>query len=832
MSVPQRDLRMLLFVASIIIFAFAAPAPARPQDTAWPTALDPAASAKDLTLEQKVHKPLPEEFIWRADAADEITAPHFFRAQVTLKSVPARATFYLTGPAQATIFINGARAAEFDVPQDTMLRPRVFELDATRFLRAGANVFAIQAVAQVNRRFPKSLGQGVFLLAKLVPAGPQVERPALLLSSPLWKISLNAKDGWEKPAFADGDWQAAQSYGAAESNIDLFQWNIDTGLYRWPGYDGISPFLGHVPVAAKSIRETFEGTGHFSNLEALTAAVPGKGKLFSVGLPAAAAASAPAADDLDAPSMVLDFGQETTGRIEVTSASELPIRMTVRYGESYEEAVKKPYLGVATLFVPPHATVHGPKSSFRFAKLQFFGDGLLLRFANIRVDGIFYPVDYRGSFESSDPELNRIWLVGAYTAHLCMQDDIWDAPKRDRGRWMGDLDVSGRTIETAFADQFLMEDTLRRLNPVTDTGANVNGIPGYSAFWIMGLADYYRQTGKLDFVRSMLPNLRALMNFMAADLDGNNLFANEHRAWPFVDWSANLYGDTPEARRATQFEFYRAFRDAAFLLRETGDGDAADQAEKRAEALRSAAELSLLDTKTGTFGDRWQTNAMAIYSGIATPRETAAIRKQIFADIDASKLSDYDVSPYYGDYILEAMAHAGDLPGAMNFLRMWWGGMIQEGATSFWEGYDPRWQKVDFHNFLHADAGVGYQVSLAHGWSSGPTSWLTEHVLGIQVTSPGYRTVMIAPNLLGLDYVKGSQPTPNGEIRVEFHAGSGIDGTVELPAGVKAMVSLPVSSSTAAITVDGKSPMSRSIESEGRREFDLTGPGRYSVHTD
>ena len=41
--------------------------------------------------------------------------------------------------------------------------------------------------------------------------------------------------------------------------------------------------------------------------------------------------------------------------------------------------------------------------------------------------------------------------------------DIWDAPKRDRGRWMGDLDVSGRTIEDVFDDHFLMEETLDRL---------------------------------------------------------------------------------------------------------------------------------------------------------------------------------------------------------------------------------------------------------------------------------------------------------------------------------------------------------------------------------
>jgi alpha-L-rhamnosidase len=826
MSMIRRDLGVWILAAAIAMTT-----PAYSQTPAANDALDPAANAADLVLERKLHQPLPEEFIWRADKDDEVTAPHYFRARVTLKSIPARATFYVAGPVRATVFINGERAADFAMPQDMIQRPRVFEVDATRFLRAGENVFAILATGQSNRRFPKSLGMGVYLLAKLVPAGPHVDRPALLISGPAWRVSVSAADGWEKPAFADGGWETALSYGAAESNIDFFQWNNDAGLYNWPGYDGISPFLGHLPLAAKIVRDPFEGAGHFVNLGALTGSLPDKHADFGIEMPA----DATALDELSAPSLVLDFGQETTGRIEVISASDQPIRVIVHYGESYEEAVKKPYLGVATLFVPPHATAHGPKSSFRFAKLQFLGDGPLLRFAAIRIDGIFYPVEYRGSFETSDAVLNRIWQVGAYTGHLCMQDDIWDAPKRDRGRWMGDLDVSGRTIETAFADQFLMEDTIRRLNPITDPQANVNAIPGYSAFWVMGLADYYRQTGKLDFVQSMLPNLRALLTFMEADIDANNLFVNTHKAWPFVDWSVDLNADTPESRRATQFEYFRAFRDAGFLLREAGDAAGADAIEQRAQALRAAAESALLDTSTGTFGDRWQTNAMAIYSGVASPQETAAIRSRIFADIDSGKLPNYDVSPYYGDYILEAMAEAGDLPGAMNFLRMWWGGMVAEGATSFWEGYDPRWQKTDFHAFLKADNGMGYQVSLAHGWSSGPTSWLTEHVLGIQVTAPGYRTVMIAPNLLGLDYAKGAQPTPGGAIRVEFHAvngTSGIDGTVEIPVGTVATVSLPVSSSSAGITVDGKTQTSRWIEGAGRREVDLSGPGRFSLHAD
>ena len=88
-----------------------------------------------------------------------------------------------------------------------------------------------------------------------------------------------------------------------------------------------------------------------------------------------------------------------------------------------------------------------------------------MRFQSIALDDIYYPVKYQGSFESSDPLLNQIWEVGAYTEHLCMQEDIWDATKRDRARWAGDLDVSGRGIDDVFDDHFLMQDTMTNLLP-------------------------------------------------------------------------------------------------------------------------------------------------------------------------------------------------------------------------------------------------------------------------------------------------------------------------------------------------------------------------------
>ena len=55
---------------------------------------------------------------------------------------------------------------------------------------------------------------------------------------------------------------------------------------------------------------------------------------------------------------------------------------------------------------------------------------------------------------------------------------------------------------------------------------------------------------------------------------------------------------------------------------------------------------------------------------------------------------------------------------------------------------------------------------MCHGWASGPTSWLSEYVLGVQIVEPGCRVVRIKPNLGGLKWVEGTFPTPFGDIKI------------------------------------------------------------------
>jgi alpha-L-rhamnosidase len=802
--------------------------------------LDPTRNITKPTLESNRHQPLAEQYIWTAsDAAanakviytfprvTEQVEPHYFRSHFQIATLPKQATLYIAGPRWIKVWLNGSLAEEVESDVTSPLGMHVFATSVAQYLKPGANTIAIEAVRGrgvtgfANSALVRQQTAGQVLVAKILPEAQNIDGPALLRSDEQWKSSVSAGAGWERPEFDDTQWKPVQSIGGIESSIDLFQWNADAGLYDWPGYDGISSYLAHTPIPASGMLAHYAGRGSFLNLSSLTGD-PGE---FSVTLPAQKLT------DAEAPSIVLDFGRELTGRLEIISDSDTPATLTVQMGESESEAMKAPFLGVNQLTIAPHGTGHGSKTAFRYAKIRFVGGGPTLRFKAIRVDHIYYPVTYQGSFESSDELLNRIWETGAYTAHLCMQDGVWDASKRDRGRWMGDTDVSGRVIEDIFAERPLMEDTLDRLMGPEPVDQHVNGIPGYSSFWFTGVADYYRHTGSKEFLEREHARMIELLSLVDNEFDERNIYANKSNVWLYVDWSPQLNGDTPETRRATTLEFYRAYRDAAWMLRELGDTKNADKYAARAAAVKEAAEKYLLDPKTGTFGPRWQTNAAAVIGGAANPQQYDAIWNNVLSQVGTGGTNGLIISPYYNYYVIRAMAEMDHRQEALKWIREYWGGMLSEGATSFWEAYDPSWYKEDFHSSLQSDNRSGYFVSLAHGWSSGPTAWLMEQVLGIQPTGAGFSTVDIRPDLVDLAWAKGAEPTPHGLLKVDVKKGSAGGTTIalDLPAGVVAHVSVPLTSASSRVTLNGNAANTEPAENGTRATITLDHAGHYEL---
>ncbi len=155
---------------------------------------------------------------------------------------------------------------------------------------------------------------------------------------------------------------------------------------------------------------------------------------------------------------------------------------------------------------------------------------------------------------------------------------------------------------------------------------------------------------------------------------------------------------------------------------------------------------------------------------------------------------------FMGYYLLEALAKGGHYAEAMRLISDYWGRMLDLGATTFWEDFNYNDAKnagrideiVPEGKFdIHADGGawcyVGLRHSFCHGWASGPTAWLSEHVLGIEPVEPGFKTVRIDPHLGDLEWAEGTFPTPYGliEVRHQKNADGSVSSDVKLPKGVR-----------------------------------------------
>jgi alpha-L-rhamnosidase len=780
-------------------------------------ALATSASKTSTTIDPTYGLPLPAkaktpavtsptaQWIWADSRTDNQTI--YLQRAFDLKAAPKKAEMYLTADDFFTLFVNGKQVDQSTPdPNDRDVWKRVHRIDVAPYLRAGRNALAVRVV---------NSGGEAGCVAQL-----KIDDLAPILTDASWRVATGATPpaDWSAVDFDAGAWKPATTLAPLGGGV----WANVGGLQGWPGYELMGePYLAHITLPFASVVDSHPGAGVFADADKLA----GHSDAVLTVTP-------PPAGATDISSLLLDFGKEIAGRVKIEPLTDGAI--VVATGESDDEALTAPWGGPHPLTLITGNAAYTPYSAFRYVRLTFPA-GTTTTPIRLRVscDHKYYPVQYQGSFDCSDPLLTKLWYTGAYTAHLCMQEDIWDAPKRDRARWIGDMHVSGEVINNIFADKFLMEQTMTRLRddvqggkPDTELPNNhVNTIPGYSCAWICTLADFHRHLGDDAYLNKQHDRLISLLEYMRGELDDRGLFANKLGKWPFVDWSPEFNGDHPMARATTHLFYVKAAREAAFLLREMNDKPSADKYDAWADTMTAAARQYLPDAATDTYGNRLQENAMAIYSGVATPAQQAAIYSKVLApdspswDKSGALLGNNPVlSPYYGNYIIAAMGQTGHNADTIRVLHDYWGAMLAEGATTLWEGYDPKWPKEHFHKFLQADDQTGMNASLCHGWSAGPTNWLTEQLLGVTSTGGGFKTAKIVPDLGGLAWAEGAVPTPSGLLRVRAEqSAKKMTVTITSPEGVSAMVGI----SGSGVTVNGR-PAKTAQSKDGKTFVTLT----------
>lgn len=490
--------------------------------------------------------------------------------------------------------------------------------------------------------------------------------------------------------------------------------------------------------------------------------------------------------------ILLDFGRELHGYVELITPmtpEQAKLRhVRVRFGESVSEAMAE--LGDKRNAQNDHAVrdqtvtlpwlgkkMVGP-SGFRFVRIDNADPQWTVQLSQVRAVLQIRDLPYVGSFRCDDERLNRIWQVGAYTVHLNMQEYLWDGIKRDRLVWLGDMHPEVSTIHAVFGFNDVVPRSLDLTRDVTPVSEWMNGISSYSMWWVLIHEDLWMHQGNREYLAAQQPYLTALLRRLA------NLVGPDGReridGLRFLDWpsSPNPQGVTA----GLQALLVMTLDSGARLMTTLGDGDAARLcAEAAARGRKVVPDVN--NSKSGA--------ALLSLAGMRDAKPTS--------DTVLKVGGPKGISTFYGFYVLQALAKSGDADTALDFIRTYWGAMLDLGATTFWEDFDLDWipnaaridervppGKKDVHGDFGAYCYEGFRHSLCHGWASGPTAWLSQNVLGVRPLEPGCKRVRIAPQLGNLKWAEGAYPTPMGAIRVRHDRNP--DGTIaskiEAPPGV------------------------------------------------
>jgi len=493
------------------------------------------------------------------------------------------------------------------------------------------------------------------------------------------------------------------------------------------------------------------------------------------------------------PWIVVDFGKEIQGGLRIDTngiTSGTPkAKIRIRFGESLIEVMNEPCNDHAvhefTLTLPGMSTQEFGATGFRFARIDMLEPNQRLLLRQLEAVSLGWEFPWLGSFESSDELLNTIWGVGARTVELCCLDYIVDGIKRDRLAWMGDLHPQIHVIGAAFGALPIVEDTFDYLRETTPTNQWMNHISSYTFWWLLALNQWRWYAPNTEFILKQKGYIAIVLTAVAEGLEryglrftGRSLHNPEEMGHEFLDWAS--YHDQAGVQAGLDALVLSGL-DAAGQLMEVTQNEAL---RNRIQNLRRQLTPSI----TAYSGRNLQAHALRVLAGLDNAAE---VNRRYFAPEPCLK-----ITPWFGYYILQARGKAGDYNGAMALIEEYWGGMIQLGATSFWEDFDVSWLKnaaridelakpgqINVHSTYGDHCYKGLRHSLCHGWGGGPTAWLSEHVLGINILAPGFKKVAIRPHLGELSYARGTFPTPYGMIEAahEKDRSGKIHSTVKVP---------------------------------------------------
>jgi alpha-L-rhamnosidase len=736
-----------------------------------------------------------------ATASQEFGVYHF-RRTFELPARPEHFVVYVSGDNRYQLFANGKRVS-WGPARGDLKHWRYETVDLGPELQAGKNVLAavvwndgeLRAIAQITNRtgfvlqaeLPENAAVNTSHEWKCIQDhaySPQPIPPDQMTG--YWAVAPEEHfDGasypwnWEQPNFDDSGWPDAREISHAAPR------DAQDGPNRWMLVPRLIPLEEQVRERLKEVREASGAT------------------VTATFLTGHAGLTVPAHTQA---SLLLDQSYLTTAYPELTVSGGQGAEIQLHYAETLyaqkgghnvqplkgnrNEVNGKYFYGPWDTFITDGGP-HRPYRPLYWRTYRYLRLDVATKEQPLTIDdlhGVFtgYPFNRRAEFNVNDAHLNRelqqILSTGWRTARLCAHETYMDCPFYEQLQYAGDTRIQALISLYMTGDSRLMKNAIALLDSSrTSEGATYSRAPSYlqqyippfSLWWIGMVHDYWMYVDDPTFVRTMLPGVRAVLEFFGRYQKSDGSLAHMPW-WNFVDWVKQWPGGVPPANAdgssaaALDLQLLMADRWAADLEQALGNQalgveDAADS-----ERLKKTILSTDWDAARGLFADQPEhrsysqhVNTLAVLAGVIGPEKGRALMEKIIAD---STLAQSTI--YFRAYMNGALREVGLGDRYLDMLGPW-REMLAQGLTTWaeWNGPDAR--------------------SDCHAWGASPNFELIRTIAGVESMAPGFKRVRIAPNVGNLNEVTASMPHPNGEIRVRLSRLRGkLIADVSLPAHV------------------------------------------------
>jgi hypothetical protein len=342
-----------------------------------------------------------------------------------------------------------------------------------------------------------------------------------------------------------------------------------------------------------------------------------------------------------------------------------------------------------------------------------------------------------------------------------------DCPYYEQLQYLGDTRIQALVSLYNSGDDRLMKSMLTHIDHSRQPEGitlsryptvNPQIIPTFTMWYIGMLHDYMMYGADREFILNKLPAERQIMNYFKGFQDTDGSLKNLPN-WTYADWAMGpgwRRGMGPVGQDGSSamldLQLLLACQYALDLEQHLGMKDYVALYEQQARQLSETIRRKYWDASRKLFADTPEkdkfsqhANSLAILAGLVTGQEAKEIGKTLLSDTTLT-----GASIYFKYYVHQALIRAGLGDEYLSWLDIWRKN-IALGLTT--------WAETSSVEFARSDC---------HAWGSSPNIEFFRTILGIDASSPHFKSVKIEPRLGAITKIAGEMPHPDGKVTVRY----------------------------------------------------------------